>query len=86
MKKPIDHAGELLGNLAGLAARTRAAEEKILEGAQARRAAAVAERDAARPRALIDAKASEGYIALTTEIGHLDRVIASAQRHLAADR
>lgn len=72
-------AAKRLAHLGGLAARTDAAERRILDAAEDRLRIVRAELDQLRPRALADDAAAERYQALTLESGQLDTVIANAR-------
>jgi hypothetical protein len=71
-----------LTHLAGLAARTDAAELKILEAAEDRRAAISADIEKLRPRVNLDDEAGDKYMALITERGQLDTVAGRSRQVL----
>lgn len=75
----IGAARRRLGHLAGLAAKTRATEERILEVAEHRLAAVDADLAKLRPRVNLDEAAADSYQALTTERGHLTMVLSRAR-------
>lgn len=74
-----------LGTLAGLAAKTEAAERKILASAEKRLAVVQAQIDRARPgvEAAPDA-AQDRYLELVRERGQLHQVIARARQTLGS--
>ena len=76
-------AARRLAHLAGIGARTHAAEQRILEGATARRAHVDEQLARLRPRAIQDPAAGSQYQELTLERGQLDTVIAQSQRVLS---
>lgn len=73
------NAEQLLTSLAGLASRTDASEQKILEAAVSRREEVDARLEAIRPDAILHA--ADEYQRLVEERGRLDRVIAQAKKH-----
>jgi hypothetical protein len=82
--KHIDAAKRRLAHLGGLAAKTEAAEQRILEAAQERVEAVEADMQKLKGRALVDEAAADQYRALTFEHGQLGLVIAHARQALAA--
>lgn len=80
----IGAAGKRLGHLAGLAARTDAAERKILEAAQEMLAKVEEDLPKLRARVQTDPEAADRYQALTLERGQLQQVIAQAQKVLGS--
>ena len=79
----IEAAGARLAHLAGLAERTHDADRRILEAAQHRLAAVVADLGTLRPRVNLDDTAAARYQALTLERGQLETVIGQAAAVLA---
>ena len=75
----IDAARSRLGDLSGLAARTHAAELRILEEAERRREAVQSDLDKLKPRAIGDTSAGDEYQRLLVERGQLDIIIAKAR-------
>lgn len=75
----IDAARSRLVDLTGLAARTHAAEQRILERAEARHAEVVQELDRLRPRAVADRGAGDEYQRLLVERGQLEVIIAKSR-------
>lgn len=69
-------------HLHGLAAKTDAAERRILEGATARLGIVRTELAKLRSRALLDDAAGDSYAALTQEAGTLETTIAESRRQL----
>lgn len=84
MKAHIKKVHDQLGDLAGLSAKTEAAERKILAAAEKRLATvqAAIERAAAGIEAAPD-DAQQRYLDLVTERGQLHTVIAKAKQALA---
>ena len=82
-EKHASAAARRLAHLAGLAAITHGAEQRILDGATERHATVQRELVQLRPRARQDLAAGDRYQALTLERGQLETVIAQAQSHLA---
>jgi hypothetical protein len=69
-----------LGHLAGLTAKTDAAERSILESAEARLAGVDADLAKLRPRVNLDQGAADSYMAAATERGQLALVIERARQ------
>ncbi len=84
LEKHITGAKARVQHLAGLQAKTDAAERKILEAAQHRAGEVEARLKALRPRIDLDTSAADTYQELTLERGQLALVIAQAQQHLGA--
>jgi hypothetical protein len=84
LSQHIAAARTRLGHLAGLSARTDAAERAILKAAQARLAAIQADLDKLRGRAVADPALGDRYTALVLERGQVELVIAHARQALAA--
>lgn len=83
MKHHIDKARESLGDLAGLSAKTEAAEKRILEAAQQRLEAVQTEIKRSRKGVEFGPdKAQERYLALIKERGQLQSVIARSEEAL----
>lgn len=84
MKAHIKKVHDQLGDLAGLSAKTEAAERKILDAAEKRLATvqAAIERAAAGVEAATD-DTQQRYLDLITERGQLHTVIAKAKQALA---
>jgi hypothetical protein len=82
LEKHIAGTKSRLAQLAGLAARTEAAERRIAGAAEDRRAALCADLDKLRPRVHLDPGAAEQYQALVLERGQIDTVLANARRVL----
>jgi hypothetical protein len=74
----IDAARRRLGHLAGLAAKTEAAEKQILASAQSRLEAVDRDLNRLRPRAVVDDDAGEQFETLTRERGQLQNIIAQS--------
>lgn len=71
-----------LGHLAGLAARTSAAERSILAAAEQRLTAVTKEMASVADRVLTDSDAADRYVTLIQERGRLKLVIASSREVL----
>lgn len=84
MKAHIERTRTHLGELAGLSAKTEAAERRILEGAEKRLAEVQSAIERARPglEGAPDA-AQQRYLDLVAERGQLNTVIARARKALA---
>jgi hypothetical protein len=82
-ERHIEAARQRLGHLAGVASRTRAAEQRILEAGRDRIAAVNADLEKLGRRALLDDGAADQYQALVAERGQLAIVVANAERALA---
>lgn len=85
MKHHINKARTQLGELAGLAHKTEAAERRILAAASQRLEAVQAEIERARPG--VEAgpdSAQDRYLELVAERGQLEQVIARAREALGA--
>lgn len=83
MKRHMERARKGLGELGALAAKTEAAERRILEQAERRHAEVVAQIERARPgiEAATDA-AQQRYTDLVAERGRVEIVIAKARAAL----
>lgn len=80
-----DKAKAQLGNLSALAAKTEAAERRILESAQNRLEEVQAQIDRARPGVESAPEAAQDrYLELVRERGQLQQVIARAQQALGS--
>lgn len=82
MSEAMTQATGLLGNLHALAARTDAAEQKILESAEARLTTIRERMDELRPRVMTDAVAARTYQDCVLEMGHLQSVITRARARI----
>jgi hypothetical protein len=74
-----------VAHLEAMSRATDAAEAKIAEAAEKRLAEVDAEIAKARPRAMLHDGAAEHLETLTTERGHLQRVIAQAQARMGPE-
>lgn len=83
MKKHMEKVRTSLGDLAGLAGKTEAAERNILKAAEKRLAAVQTEIERARPgiEAAAD-KSQDRYLHLVEERGQLELVISKARKEL----
>jgi hypothetical protein len=80
----VEAAKARLCHLAGIAARTRDAEQSIHDIAEKRLAAVEASLTQLRPRAISDREAGDQYQSLMLERGQLQVVISQARTHLGA--
>lgn len=74
--------GQLHGQLAALARRTEAAEQRILDAAVSRLEEVTAKLEALRPLAVVHG--GEEYLGLVGERGRLERVISQARANGAS--
>lgn len=83
MKQHIENVRRQIGELSSLAAKTDAAERKILEAAEKRLDWVQSRLADLRSKALVDAAAGKEYQELALERGRLNLVIAQAQKNIA---
>ncbi len=74
---------KLLGDLAALSAKTKAAEQRILDRALARDGEVSAKLDELRPQAMFDDAVAKEYQSLVLERGKLAQVIGLAKQRLS---
>ena len=83
MDKHADNVRRQLSELSDLAAKTEAAERKILEAAEAQLEQVNSRIQELRPSALLDSGSSDEYQKLVADRARLNVVIAQARKHLA---